>query len=55
VVIQVIDPSATSLARAFRLPRHTLADDRIVCFCDPLACFDAAGREVKRQHIGVIY
>lgn len=43
------------LARAFRLLRASLEVDGIVSFCDPVARYDADGREVKRTHTGVIY
>lgn len=43
------------LARAFKLLRRHVSVGGIVSFCDPLPRFDAAGREVKRTHTGVIY
>lgn len=43
------------LARAFRFARKALDLQGIVSFCDPVARFDAEGREVKRSHTGIIY
>jgi len=43
------------LARAFRLLRKSLPLAGVVSFCDPVPRFDAAGRQIKRSHTGVIY
>jgi len=44
------------LGRAFRLLRRGLAEvEGVLSYCDPLERRDAAGRVVKRGHIGTVY